>query len=48
MAIYGEEPRLARAPCWQLILAAEFSLSVVIYEKHHDVLRYRVERLPAP
>jgi hypothetical protein len=47
-AIYTEEPRLARAPGWQLILAAESSRSVVIYEKPQDVRLYRVERLPAP
>jgi hypothetical protein len=46
-AIYTEEPRLARDPSWQLILAAEFSRSVVICEKHHDVRLYRVERLLA-
>ena len=47
-AIYTEEPRLARAPGWQLILAVEFSPSVVIYEKHDDVRLYRVERLSVP
>ena len=47
-AIYTDEARLERAPGWQLILAAEFSPSVVIYEKHDDVRLYRVERLSAP
>jgi hypothetical protein len=47
-AIYTDEPRLARAPGWQLILAAEFSRSVVIYGKHHDVRLFRVERVAAP
>jgi hypothetical protein len=47
-AIYTDEPRLARAPGWQLILAAEFSRSVVIYGKHHDVRLFRVERVSAP
>jgi hypothetical protein len=47
-AIYTDEPRLARAPDWQLILAAEFSRSVVIYGKHHDVRLFRVERAGAP
>lgn len=46
-AIYTDEPRLARAPGWQLILASEFSRSVVIYGKHHDVRLFRVERIPA-
>ena len=47
-AIYTDEPRLARAPGWQLILAAEFSRSVVIYGKHHDVRLFRMERMSAP
>jgi hypothetical protein len=47
-AIYTDEPRLARASGWQLILAAEFSRSVVIYGKHHDVRLFRVERVDAP
>jgi hypothetical protein len=46
-AIIQKSPPLARAPGWQLILAAEFSRSVVIYEERHDVRLYRVERLPA-
>jgi hypothetical protein len=45
-AIYTDEPRLGRAPGWQLIPAAEFSRSVVIYGKHHDVRLFRVERMP--
>lgn len=47
-AIYTDEPRLARAPGWQLVLTAEFSRSVVIYGKHHDVRLFRVERMSAP
>ncbi len=47
-AIYTDEPRLARAPGWQLSLVAEFSRSVVIYGKHHDVRLFRVERRTAP
>jgi len=47
IAIYTDEPRLARAPGWQLVPAAEFSRSVVIYGKHHDVRLFRVERIPA-
>jgi len=47
-AIYTDEPRLARSPGWQLVLATEFSRSVVIYGKHHDVRLYRVEKVIAP
>ena len=47
-AIYTDEPRLARGPGWQLALAREFSRSVVIYGKHHDVRLYRVEKVSAP
>jgi hypothetical protein len=47
-AIYTDEPRLARAPGWQLVLAAEFSRSVVIYGKHHDVRLYRVQNVITP
>jgi hypothetical protein len=47
-AIYTDEPRLARAPGWQLVLATEFSRSVVIYGKHHDIRLYRVERAIPP
>jgi hypothetical protein len=47
-AIYTDEPRLARAPGWQLVLAIEFSRSVVIYGKHHYIRLYRVEKLIPP
>jgi hypothetical protein len=47
-AIYTDEPRLARAPGWQLALATEFSRSVVIYGKHHDVRLYRVQNVITP
>ena len=47
-AIYTDEPRLARGPGWQLVLATEFSRSVVIYGKHHDVRLYRVEKVITP
>jgi hypothetical protein len=47
-AIYTDEPRLARAPGWQLSLVAEFSRSLVIYRKHHDVRLFRLERRTAP
>jgi hypothetical protein len=46
-AIYTDEPRLARAPGWQLFPATEFSRSVVIYGKHHDVRLFRVEKVSA-
>lgn len=36
-AIYTDEPWFGRAPGWQLRLVVEFSRSVVIYGKHHDV-----------
>jgi hypothetical protein len=38
----------ARASGWHLLLAAEFSCSVAIYGKDHDIRLYRVEVLPAP
>jgi hypothetical protein len=47
-AIYTDELRLARSPGYQLALAAEFSRSVVIYGKHHDIRLFRFERLSAP
>lgn len=47
-AIYTDEPRLARAPGWQLIPVAEFWRSVVIYGKHHVVRLFRVEKLADP
>jgi len=47
-AIYTDEPRLARAPGWQLIPVAEFSRSVVIYGKHHVVRLFQVEKVAAP
>jgi hypothetical protein len=46
-AIYTDEPRPARAPGWQLILA-EYSRSVVIYGRHHDVRLFHVERMSVP
>jgi hypothetical protein len=45
--IYTHEPRLVHAPSWQLTLAAEFSRSIVLNEKHHDVRLFRVERVTA-
>jgi hypothetical protein len=47
-AIYTDEPQQARAPGWQLVLDAEFSRSLVIYGKHHDVRLFRVERINEP
>jgi len=47
-AIYTDEPRLARDAGWQLSLVAEFSRSVVIYGKHHDVRLFQVESRSAP
>jgi len=47
-AIYTDEPRLARPSGWQLSLVAEFSRSLVIYRKHHNVRLFRLERRTAP
>ena len=47
-AIYTDELRLARSPGCQLALAAEFSRSVVIYGKHHDIRLFQFKRLSAP
>jgi len=47
-AIYTDELRLAHGPGWQLSLVAQFSRSVVIYGKHHDVRLFRVEMRSAP
>ncbi len=47
-AIYTDEPRQTRARGWQLVLDVEFSRSVVIYGKHHDVRLFRVQRINEP
>src|SRR5262249_10231699 len=47
-AIYTDEAWLGFFPGWQLNLVAEFSRSVVIYGKHHDVRLFRVEKRNTP